>query len=263
VLELTHNHGTESDPDYKVTNGNSEPGKGFGHICVSVDNLQAACARLEDAGVKFQKKLSDGRMRHVAFALDPDGYWVELISAVKSVEETEGVTETDVSTYRFNHTMIRVKDKDASLKFYTEKLGMSLIASAQFPKAEFDLFFLAYAPDSQDPARIKEEEARRSLREGVLELTYNYGTEKQDDFKYHNGNEEPYKGFGHIGISVEDLEVESKRLEEKGVSFKKKSQDGKMKDIVFVLDPDGYWIELFQSKAYGKGAEFWDKLQSP
>lgn len=72
VLELTHNHGSEDDPNFKVANGNSDPGKGFGHICVAVDNIQAACTRLEDAGHKFQKKLSDGRMRHIAFALDPD-----------------------------------------------------------------------------------------------------------------------------------------------------------------------------------------------
>lgn len=38
------------------------------------DNIQAACQRIEDAGYKFQKKLSDGRMKHIAFALDPDGY---------------------------------------------------------------------------------------------------------------------------------------------------------------------------------------------
>lgn len=40
VLELTHNYGTENDKDYKIANGNSEPGKGFGHICVSVDNSE-------------------------------------------------------------------------------------------------------------------------------------------------------------------------------------------------------------------------------
>ena len=76
VLELTHNYGTEKDENFKVANGNSEPGKGFGHICISVDAIQAACQRIEDAGYKFQKKLTDGRMRHIAFALDPDGYWV-------------------------------------------------------------------------------------------------------------------------------------------------------------------------------------------
>ena len=63
VVELTHNYGTEDDSNFKVANGNSEPGKGFGHLCVTVDNIQAACQRLEDAGYKFHKKLTDGRMK--------------------------------------------------------------------------------------------------------------------------------------------------------------------------------------------------------
>jgi len=99
LIELTHNYGTETDAEYKINNGNVEPHRGFGHTCISVDNIQAACQRIEDAGYKFQKKLSDGRMRHIAFALDPDGYWVEIIGQ-KSVEETEDVKETDVETYR-------------------------------------------------------------------------------------------------------------------------------------------------------------------
>lgn len=99
LIELTHNYGTESDPDYKINNGNVEPHRGFGHVCVSVDHLQAACARLEAEGYRFQKKLSDGRMRHVAFVLDPDGYWVEVIGK-RPVEETEGVEGTDVGVYR-------------------------------------------------------------------------------------------------------------------------------------------------------------------
>lgn len=99
IIELTHNYGTESNPDYKIANGNSDPGRGFGHVCISVDNLQAACKRLEDAGYKFQKKLTDGRMKHIAFALDPNGYWVEIIGQ-KPPEETENVKETDLGTYR-------------------------------------------------------------------------------------------------------------------------------------------------------------------
>lgn len=99
LIELTHNYGTESDPEYKINNGNTEPNRGFGHTCISVDNIQAACQRLEDAGYKFQKKLSDGRMNHIAFALDPDGYWVEIIGQ-KPVEETADVKETDLTTYK-------------------------------------------------------------------------------------------------------------------------------------------------------------------
>lgn len=99
LIELTHNYGSEADPDFKVNNGNRDPDRGFGHTCISVDNIQAACARIEAAGYRFQKRLTDGRMRHIAFVLDPDDYWVEVIGQ-KSVEETEGVTTTDTSTYK-------------------------------------------------------------------------------------------------------------------------------------------------------------------
>lgn len=78
VLQLGHKQGSESDDDFKISNGNSDPGKGFGHVCISVDNIQAACKRIEDAGYPFKKKLSDGRMRDIAFALDPDNYWVYM-----------------------------------------------------------------------------------------------------------------------------------------------------------------------------------------
>lgn len=46
---------------------------------VSVDNLQAACDRLESLNVNWKKRLTDGRMKNVAFVLDPDGYWVEIV----------------------------------------------------------------------------------------------------------------------------------------------------------------------------------------
>lgn len=99
VIELTHNYGTENDPTYTINNGNKDPHRGFGHTCISVDNIQAACQRIEDAGYKFQKKLTDGRMNNIAFALDPDGYWVEVIGQ-KPIEETASIKETDISTYR-------------------------------------------------------------------------------------------------------------------------------------------------------------------
>lgn len=98
LIELTHNYGTENDDSFSVNNGNVEPHRGFGHTCISVDNLQAACQRIEDAGYSFKKKLSDGKMRNIAFALDPDGYWVEIVGQ-KDIEETEGVKETDTETY--------------------------------------------------------------------------------------------------------------------------------------------------------------------
>jgi len=172
LIELTHNYGTENDPNYKITNGNKDPYRGFGHTCISVDNLQAACRRLEDAGVRFQKKLSEGKMHNIAFALDPDDYWVELIGQ-KPEGETENIMETDTESYRMNHTMIRVKDPEISLKFYQDVLGMDLKRTTERTSSGFNLYFLGYgAPatqhaDGHNPV---------SDREGLLELTWNYGT---------------------------------------------------------------------------------------
>lgn len=79
-------------------------------------------------------------------------------------------------------------------------------------------------------------------KEGILELTWNYGTQKDANFNYHNGNDEP-QGFGHVCITVDDMKAACKRFEEKGVKWKKRMTDGRMKHIAFVLDPDNYWIE--------------------
>jgi lactoylglutathione lyase len=231
LIELTHNHGTENDPNYKITNGNTEPHKGFGHVAISVDNIQAACQRLEDAGYKFQKKLSDGRMRSIAFALDPDGYWVEIICQ-KPVETTENVKETDTETYRMNHSMIRIKDPEKSLSFYQDIMGMKLKRTSENKSADFNLYFLGYGP----PASENSPNGVNPVadQEGLLELTWNYGTEKDANFKYHDGNAEP-QGFGHICIAVDDLDAACARFEEKKVSWKKRLTDGRMKDIAFVL----------------------------
>ncbi|KAJ6517060.1 lactoylglutathione lyase-like protein [Mycena vulgaris] len=229
IIELTRNYGTESDPEYKIMNGNTEPSKGFVHVCVSVDNIQAACARLEDAGYRFQKKLTDGRMRHIAFALDPDGYWVEIIS-FNSVDATADIRETSIDSYN-NHTMIRVKDHEKSLAFYQDVMGMKL---KRVSGAKFNLYFLGYGADA--PATSAD------------------GTESDAEFKYHNGNDEP-QGFGNICVTVDDLDAACARFEEKGVSWKKRLTDGRMKNIAFVLamlvvtDPDNYWIEVVQNEA--------------
>ena len=80
VLELTHNHATEELPETPYHNGNTEP-RGFGHICFSVPDIKAACARFEALGVPFQKRLGEGGMKNIAFIKDPDHYWVEIIEA--------------------------------------------------------------------------------------------------------------------------------------------------------------------------------------
>ncbi|KAJ3506992.1 hypothetical protein NM208_g16013 [Fusarium decemcellulare] len=246
LIELTHNYGTENDAEYKINNGNKEPHRGFGHTCIAVDNIQAACQRIEDAGYKFQKKLTDGRMRHIAFVLDPDGYWVEVV-ARNDYRETEDIKETDVSTYTMNHTMIRVKDAEKSLKYYKDVLGMTLLRTIENPDAGFNLYFLGYPGDKpfaegDDPSTI-------THREGLLELTWNYGTEKDENFSYHDGNKEP-QGFGHICVSVDSLEAACQRFEDLSVNWKKRLTDGRMKNVAFLLDPDGYWIEIVQNERF-------------
>ncbi|KAK3349285.1 Glyoxalase/Bleomycin resistance protein/Dihydroxybiphenyl dioxygenase [Lasiosphaeria hispida] len=241
LIELTHNHGTENDPNYTINNGNVEPFRGFGHTCISVDNIQAACKRIEGEGYRFQKKLTDGRMRHIAFALDPDGYWVEIVGQ-KPLEETEAVETTDLETYRMNHTMIRVKDAEKSLKFYQEVLGMTLLRTSANEKGGFNLYFLGY---SDVPAAGQ----GTADREGLLELTWNYGTEKDEAFSYHDGNKGP-QGFGHICVSVDSLDAACARLESLEVSWKKMLTDGRMKNVAFVLDPDGYWVEIVQNENF-------------
>ncbi|CAG8717779.1 746_t:CDS:2 [Cetraspora pellucida] len=138
--------------------------------------------------------------------------------------------------------MIRVKDPEASLKFYQEVLGMKLINKIDFAESEFTLYFLAYC---HEPIPESHGEKNRYIfsREAVLELTHNWNTEKDPNFHYHNGNKEP-RGFGHIAISVDNIEAACARFEELGVKFIKKLKDGKMNNIAFISDPDGYWVEV-------------------
>ncbi|KAI0328353.1 glyoxalase I [Cubamyces sp. BRFM 1775] len=143
----------------------------------------------------------------------------------------------ETASFKFNHTMIRVKDPQASLKFYTEVLGMDLVAKNEFET--FTLYFLAF--DNGTPTTAE----NRFSREGILELTHNHGTESDPSFQgYASGNADPGRGFGHIAITVDDVEAACARFEQLGVRFQKRLTDGKMKHIAFILDPDGYWIEI-------------------
>ncbi|KAF5376257.1 hypothetical protein D9615_008529 [Tricholomella constricta] len=141
----------------------------------------------------------------------------------------------ETASFKFNHTMIRVKDPQVSLAFYQDVLGMELLSEKKFD--DFTLYFLAFTTTgaSSPPRR----------RKSVLELTHNHGTESDPSFQgYASGNTEPGKGFGHIAITVDDVEKACERFEKLGVRFKKRPSDGKMKHIAFILDPDGYWIEV-------------------
>ncbi|ASP40902.1 lactoylglutathione lyase [Bacterioplanes sanyensis] len=148
----------------------------------------------------------------------------------------------------FNQTMLRIKDPSASLDFYTRVMGMTLVRTLEFPEMRFTLFFLA-AIDREQLDQWSTDSAERTVqtfsRPAMLELTYNWGSEDDDAVQYHNGNSEP-RGFGHIGFAVPDLTAACQRFDDLQVTFAKRPEDGKMNDIAFIQDPDGYWIEIFE-----------------
>ena len=234
LLELTYNH----DSDEVYISGNVEPHRGFGHIAVNCDDVYEACAKLEAAGVKFQKKPDEGRMKGLAFALDETGYWVEIIR--------RSAGHTLSTPFNFSQTMLRVKDPKKSLDFYQNVLGMTLISTRHF--SDFSLYFLAsFSPEEIATIPTSEDdrfEFLKSLHNPVLELTHNHGTESNPDFHYTNGNEPGLRGFGHIGFLVDNFDEYCSLLDVRGIPFKKKPTDGNMRNLAFILDPDNYWIEI-------------------
>ena len=178
----------------------------------------------------------------------------KTIAQPESSVKAEGVQPISSQTvgYTFNHTMLRVKDPVKSLAFYTGVLGMTLLAVKKFPAMGFDLYFLAKLTDSErDNLPAGDDLEIFAFRQrGILELTHNYGTETQADFSYHDGNGEP-QGFGHICFSVPSLDEAVAWFDKNNVEFKKRPEDGSMKNIAFIKDVDGYWIEIVQADLMG------------
>ncbi|MCD7099214.1 lactoylglutathione lyase [Stenotrophomonas sp. MMGLT7] len=168
----------------------------------------------------------------------------------QSIQTQPGVAaqrDPQTTGFVFNHTMLRVKDIVKSLDFYTRVLGFRLIDRREFPEAEFSLYFLAILPPQ---APLPEDDAERRTWmagiPGVLELTHNHGSERQEGPVYHDGNSDP-RGFGHICVSVPDIESACARFEQLQVPFQKRLSDGRMKNIAFIKDPDGYWVEIISN----------------
>lgn len=157
-------------------------------------------------------------------------------------------TEVPEATRGFvlNHTMLRVKDPAVSLDFYTRVMGMRVLRKLDFPEMKFSLYFLARIEEGE---AVPEDEGSRTAwtfsQRGILEFTHNWGTENDPEFKYHDGNAQP-QGFGHICFSVPDLAAAIRWFDENNVTYVKRPEQGKMKDIAFIKDPDGYWIEIVQ-----------------
>jgi lactoylglutathione lyase len=163
------------------------------------------------------------------------------------MQAPEGYSATrDEATngFIFQQTMFRVKDPKVSLDFYSRILGMRLLKRFDFPEMKFSLYFMGYVNEADIPTDETERTKWLFQQPATLELTHNWGTESDENFKgYHNGNSEP-RGFGHIGIAVPDVDRACERFEALGVRFVKRPNEGKMRGLAFIQDPDGYWIEI-------------------
>ena len=125
---------------------------------------------------------------------------------------------------RYQHSMVRVRDLDASLRFFCDGLGLKEMYRSEHEKGRFTLVFLA-APD--DVGLGKE-------RGGpMVELTFNWDVEDYGGAR----------NFGHLAYRVDDIYEICQRLMDMGVTINRPPRDGHM---AFVRSPDGISIELLQ-----------------
>jgi lactoylglutathione lyase len=135
------------------------------------------------------------------------------------------------SPMKYLHTMVRVTDLDASLRFYCDGLGLRVLSRRDHPEGRFTLVFLAAPGD--DSAQI--------------ELTFNWDPEE-----YTGG-----RNFGHVAYAVDDIHAACERLQAIGVTINRPPRDGRM---AFVRSPDGISIELLQAGAPLTPQEPWKSM---
>ena len=126
---------------------------------------------------------------------------------------------------KYLHTMIRISDIDASLRFFCDGLGLSEVRRYDSESGRFTLIFLA-ATDDMDAARTQ--------KAPLIELTYNWDPED-----YTGG-----RNFGHLAYRVDDIYALCTRLQDLGITIHRPPRDGHM---AFIKSPDGISIELLQS----------------
>jgi lactoylglutathione lyase len=138
---------------------------------------------------------------------------------------------------RYLHTMVRVKDLDASLRFYCDGLGLTEMYRTENDRGRFTLVFLA-APEDVELAVER--------KAPLVELTYNWDPED-----YPGG-----RNFGHLAYRVDDIYETCQRLMDMGVTINRPPRDGHM---AFVRSPDGISVELLQDGALDP-AEPWASM---
>ncbi|MEL7537696.1 MAG: VOC family protein [Pseudomonadota bacterium] len=136
------------------------------------------------------------------------------------------------------HTMVRVRDLDASLAFYCNALGLIEMSRYENEKGRFTLVFLAAPGD---------EAAARDNKAPLVELTHNWDPEDYDGGR----------NFGHLAYRVDDLYATCERLQAAGVTINRPPRDGHM---AFVRSPDGISIELLQRGNALPAREPWQSM---
>ncbi len=142
--------------------------------------------------------------------------------------------ELDRSMIKYLHTMVRVRDIDASKAFYCDLLGLEEIRRIENEAGKFTLVFLA-APGQEEVS---------------VELTYNWGSEEE----YTGG-----RNFGHLAYAVEDIYATCQKMMDAGVVINRPPRDGHM---AFVRSPDGISIELLQSGDAKPAQEPWASMEN-
>lgn len=132
---------------------------------------------------------------------------------------------------KYLHTMIRVTDIDASLKFFCDGLGLTEVRRVEVPEGRFTLVFLA--PPEQPDAQV--------------ELTWNWDPEELDGGR----------NFGHLAYAVEDIYRLCDHLQSQGVTINRPPRDGRM---AFVRSPDGISVELLQRGEALSPQEPWSSM---
>ena len=145
---------------------------------------------------------------------------------------------------RFLHTMIRVRDLDASLAFFCDLLGLEVVRRDDYSKGRFSLIFLA-APGDADSVATDKALARRESP--TIELTWNWDPEDYGSAR----------NFGHLAFEVDDIYAACDRLMAGGVTMNRPPRDGHM---AFVRSPDLVSVELLQKGEPKAPAEPWASM---
>ncbi|WP_340692254.1 VOC family protein [Hyphomonas sp.] len=147
------------------------------------------------------------------------------------------------------HTMVRVADIDAALKFYCDGLGLEQVRRVDNEKGRFTLVFLASPADVKRLGGVPENANPTQLNIPMVELTHNWDPEDYDGGR----------NFGHLAYMVDDIYAAVERLAAQGVTINRPPRDGHM---AFVRSPDGISVELLQKGERKSPREPWASAEN-